>query len=76
MTSVSDLIQPKVMDEPKIKQVNFRFAVWRLTWAQLFEDWLSENLNLNCYLFTTKGGFAVKLWPNKVITYKFLFLKP
>ena len=28
------------------------------------------------YLFTAKGGFATKLWLNKVINYKFLFRNP
>ena len=33
-------------------------------------------MNFNCYLFTAKGGFAKRLWPNKVINYKFLSLNP
>jgi len=32
--------------------------------------------HLNCFFFSAKGGFATKLWANKVIDYKFLFLKP
>ena len=34
------------------------------------------SVNFNCYLFTVEGGFATKLWPSKVINYKFVFLKP
>ena len=29
---------------------------------------------INFYFFTAKGGFVSKLWPNKVINYKYLFL--
>ena len=27
-------------------------------------------------LFSAKGRFATKFWPNNIIKYKFLFLKP
>ena len=32
-------------------------------------------MNFNCYLSVAKGGFVTKLWPNKVINYKYFFLK-
>ena len=37
---------------------------------------LQVRVNLNRSLFNAKGGFATKLWPNKIINYKFLFLNP
>ena len=50
--------------------------------AQLFKapssySWVCINFNNYCYLFMATGGFATKLWPNKVINHKyFIFLKP
>ena len=34
------------------------------------------SINLNCCVFTAKGGLATILWPNEVMNYKFIFLKP
>ena len=30
----------------------------------------------DCDLSAAKGGFVAKLWPEKVINYKYLFLQP
>ena len=40
----------------------------------LFNTWYSFCETTYFYLFTPKGGFATKLWPNKLMSYKFISL--
>ena len=68
---------------PRLNMMLFKHTIWtippELAQGPVVRSPIKLILGLrkfNCYLFTAKGGFATKLGPNKVINYKFLFLKP